>query len=135
MWIRSILSVILGAYGGGVIASYVILLALDGVSLQDPTLSVYPFYFALGIMFFTFPGAIMVAGIFNLLVHEGYDRVTTYALTGGAGTLAGGMVLGLISSNWNVMAVGAFYGACTSIVWMAVNSVVGRTTHSKAVSK
>lgn len=131
MWIRSIFGLFIGAYAGGVVASYGMLIWLD-IRLSDPTLGVYPVYFGAAVMFFTLPGAIMVAGIFNELTHKGFRRSAAYALAGAVGTLIGGIILAILFADWRSMVIGGLYGASTSACWAAVDALLRAVARAKS---
>lgn len=126
MWIRAILSVIAGAYVGGLIATYA-MLATDGTSLHDSTLRIYPFYFSLGIMFFTVPGAMMVAGLFERLRQAGKKATIAYPIAILAGTIIGGLVLGALFRSLLMAGVGTAYGFAASGAWAVFHKLVFRT--------
>lgn len=129
MWIRAILCVIAGAYVGGLVASYAVL-AVDGTSLHDSTLRIYPFYLSLGIMFFTVPGAMMVAGLFERLRQGGKKALIAYSIAILAGTIIGGLVLGALFRSWLMVGVGSAYGFTTSGAWAVFHKLVFRMESS-----
>ena len=81
MWLLRAVNLTLAAYLGGLVASYAILLATPE-SLTSPTLAVYPFWFALGILIFTLPGALWVAAIFRM-VQSRWSLAGSYGFAGG----------------------------------------------------
>lgn len=112
-WLSPVLCIALAAYVGGLVASYAILVSVDG-ALRAPELRVYPFYFALGIMIFTVPGAGLVAAVYNLMKDRG---CVAYFVAIAIGTAVGGTVLSLASPMLNTFLIGAFYGFVTAAFW------------------
>lgn len=116
------LCIVCAAYAGGLIASYAILLSVDGAS-RAPELRVYPFYFALGIMILTVPGAGLVAAVHNLIRDRG---VVAYFMAIAMGTAVGGSVLWFTSPMLSTFLIGAFYGFVTSACWSLMHRAFNR---------
>jgi hypothetical protein len=112
-WLSPLLLIVMAAYVGGLIASYALLMSVDG-ALQSPELRVAPFYFALGIMIFTAPGAGLVAAVHNLIRERG---VLAYSTAVVFGTAVGGIVLWFPSPMLDTFLIGAFYGFVTAACW------------------
>jgi hypothetical protein len=75
---------------------------------------IYPFYLSLGIMFFTVPGAMMVAGMFERIRQGGKKTVIAYSIAILAGTIVGGLLLGALLRSLLMVGVGIAYGFATS---------------------
>ncbi|WP_218916954.1 hypothetical protein [Croceicoccus naphthovorans] len=120
MWMQRAVNLSLAAYIGGLVASYAILLVTP-YSLTSPTLAVYPFRFALGILIFTLPGSLWVAAIFRLLKRR-WPLAGSYGLAVACGALTGGMMLWVPSPpSLLVFGIGCAYGFATASIWACIN--------------
>lgn len=123
MWFRRAIAIILSAYLGGLLASYVILIATPG-ALASSTLRAYPFYFALGISIFTVPGAIVVAAIYRVF-RLNFAPASSYGLAIMCGAVLGGAILWVLTpTSLGVFGIGAFFGFATASVWAGVNRYI-----------
>lgn len=120
MWLKRSANLVLAAYCGGLIASYAILLITPD-ALTDPTLRIYPFRFALGILIFTLPGSLWVAAIFRF-VRPRWSTTHSYGFAITCGALTGGGMLWLLSpSSAAAFGLGVFYGLVTAMIWAGLN--------------
>jgi hypothetical protein len=102
------------AYCGGLIASYALMTDSPG-TLIDPTLRIYPFWFALAILVFTLPGAAWVAAIFQW-ARTKYSLTASYLLAILCGSATGACFLGIVSLSVSSIGIGAFFGFVTAAV-------------------
>jgi len=125
MWTLRVMNLLLAAYLGGLVASYLILLATPN-AIASPTLIVYPFQFAAGILLLTLPGALWVGAIFRMAKNK-WSVARSYCLAIFCGASMGGTVLLFLSpSSMSVFGVGAFFGFITASVWASLNLYVLR---------
>lgn len=124
-WMLRAVNLLLGAYVGGLVASYAVLFATPN-ALTSPTLAIYPLRFAAGILIFTLPGTVWVAAIFRKAQNR-LSLARSYGVAVLCGALTGGTVLwALFQPTLLIFGIGGFFGLVTASVWAGLNRYLVR---------
>jgi hypothetical protein len=78
-------------------------------------------------MIFALPGSMLLATIYGVLQECRFTTNLTYLIILLAGSLVGGIWLGLLTASPQWAPLGASYGASTAICWIALHWLTKRT--------
>lgn len=120
MLIRRISGIVFAAYLGGLIGSYLAMLVMSPQDVLSRDLRLVPFRFAVGLLFWTVPGALFVATFFRLARSQCSPN-RRYAAAILVGTVSGGVVLGTAGGTLAAGLLGASYALVTSGTWALIN--------------
>ena len=122
MW-RALLTIVLAAALGSLAATIIFCLPGEGTGSSDPVRFVLSL--AGGSMLFTIPGAGMLYALRASLREREFPDLAASALIVIAGSVAGGLVLGVLPGRLIWLAIGALYGGVTAVALLLVQAVAG----------
>jgi hypothetical protein len=121
MWLKRSITLLCAAYLGGLLATFLAMLALHPQDFSSATHRIFPIKFAVPLLLWTLPGSYFVAVVYDSL-RSRHSEQMSYAISILSGVIAGGAILWIMADKTVlVFAIGCYFGLATAGTWAAIN--------------